>query len=176
MAMPNQDLQQQELYLTNTPKVNGRSASNKLAMFSAKASAVTAARMLDFVREMSLGSEDFSQRQSDYWIFVLQDYPSSLIERAFHQWVKQSKHMPVPSEIITMLNAMVEADRRDIVAHETERYLVEIRETRQRLAEAGQPYGEAQYYDLIKKALEIMKNFPPFPAPNQPPKLKERLA
>lgn len=132
--------------------------------------------MLDFVREMSLGSEDFSQRQADYWIFVLQDYPPPLIKRAFHQWVKQSKHMPVPSEIIAILDEMVEAERRDRITRETNHYLVEMRDTRQRLAEAGQPHGEVQYYELIKEALETVKNFPPFPDPNHPPTIKERLA
>ncbi len=132
--------------------------------------------MLDFVREMSLGSEDFSQRQSDYWILVLQDYPATLIECAFHQWVKQSKHMPVPSEIIAMIDAMVEAEHRDGIARETERYVVEMRDTRRQLAEAGQAYGEAQYYQLMKKALEVVKNFPPLPDPNRLPALKERLA
>jgi hypothetical protein len=132
--------------------------------------------MLDFVREMSLGSEDFSQRQSDYWIFVLQDYPSPLIERAFHEWVKKSKHMPVPSEIIAILDGMAEAQRQSTIASETERYLAELRETRQRLAEADQPYGPAQYSGLIKEALERVKNFPALPDPKRLPALKERLA
>jgi len=173
MAGP--DMQQQEFQLANSLKVSGPGVSNKLATFSAKASAVMAARMLDFVREMSLGSEDFSQRQSDYWIFVLQDYPSPLIERAFHQWVKQSKHMPVPSEIITMLDAMIEAERQDGVARETERYLAEMQETRRQLAEAGQPQGEAQYYELMKKAFEVVQGFPSLPDPNRVPTLKQRL-
>jgi hypothetical protein len=131
--------------------------------------------MLDFVREMSLGSEEFTQRQSDYWIFVLQDYPSPLIERAFHQWVKQSKHMPVPSEIIAMLDAMIEAERQDGVARETERYLAEMQETRRQLAEAGQPHGEAQYYELMKKALAVVQGFPSLPDPNRAPAFKQRL-
>jgi hypothetical protein len=131
--------------------------------------------MLDFVREMSLGSEDFTQRQSDYWIFVLQDYPSPFIERAFHQWVKQSKHMPVPSEIIAMLDAMIEAERQDGVARATKRYLAEMQETRRLLAEAGQPHGETQYYELMKKACEVVKGFPSLPNPNRVPVLKQRL-
>ncbi|MGA7927692.1 MAG: hypothetical protein WCA20_17090 [Candidatus Sulfotelmatobacter sp.] len=61
--MANHEVQQRELQLSNTPKASGHSASNKLATFSGKASAVMAARMLDFVREMSLGGEDFTQRQ-----------------------------------------------------------------------------------------------------------------
>ena len=130
--------------------------------------------MLDFVREMSLGSEDFTQRQSDYWIFVLQDYPSPLIERAFHQWVKQSKHMPVPSEIIVMLDAMIEAERQDRVARETKRYLAEMQETRRQLAEAGQPQGEAQYYELMKKALQVVQGFPSHPDPNRVPTFQQR--
>jgi len=173
--MANHEVQPRQPQLTHPPKASGRSASNKLATFSVKASAVTAARMLDFVREMSLGSEDFTQRQSDYWIFVLQDYPSPLIERAFHQWVKQSKHMPVPSEIITMLDAMIEAERQDGVARETERYLAEMQETRRQLAEAGQPQGEAQYYELMKKAFEVVQGFPSLPDPNRVPTLKQRL-
>lgn len=174
MAGP--DMQQQEFQLANSLKVSGPGVSNKLAMFSAKASAVMAARMLDFVREMSLGSEDFSQRQSDYWVFVLQDYSPPLIERAFHQWVKQSKHMPVPSEILSILDAMVEANRRDGTARDTEYYLADLRETRQRLAEAGEPYGPAQCHGLLKEALERVKKFPALPDPNHVPTLKERLA
>ena len=131
--------------------------------------------MLDFVREMSLGSEDFTQRQSDYWIFVLQDYPSPLIESAFHQWVKQSKHMPVPSEIIAMLDAMIAAERQDGIARETKRYLAEMQETRRQLAEAGQPHGETQYYELMKKACEVVQGFPSLPNPNRVPALKQRL-
>jgi hypothetical protein len=130
--------------------------------------------MLDFVREMSLGSEDFTQRQSDYWIFVLQDYPSPFIERAFHQWVKQSKHMPVPSEIIAMLDAMIEAERQDGVAKETKRYLAEMQATRRLLAEAGQPHGETQYYELMKKACEVVQGFPSLPDPNRVPRLQQR--
>jgi hypothetical protein len=175
ITMAHHEVQQRELNLTHTPKASGHSASNKLATFSVKASAVTAARMLDFVREMSLGSEDFTQRQSDYWIFVLQDYPSPLIERAFHRWVKQSKHMPVPSEIIAMLDAMIEAERQEGVARETKRYLAEMQETRRQLAEAGQPHGEAQYYELMKKACEVVKGFPSLSDRNQVPTLKQRL-
>jgi hypothetical protein len=173
--MASREVQQRELKLTHTPQASGHSACNKLATFSVKASAVTAARMLDFVREMSLGSEDFTQRQSDYWIFVLQDYPSPFIERAFHQWVKQSKHMPVPSEIIAMLDAMLEAERQDGVAGATKRYLAEMQETRRLLAEAGQPHGETQYYELMKKACEVVKGFPSLPNPNRVPVLKQRL-
>jgi hypothetical protein len=175
IIMPSREKQQQELQLTNISRASGHSASNKLATFSVKASAVTAARMLDFVREMSLGSEDFSQRQSDYWIFLLQDYPPPLIERAFHEWVKQSKHMPVPSEIVAILDSMVKAEHQDELAKETEHYLVRMRETRRQLAEAGQPYGEAQYHELMKKALEIVKSFPSLPDPKRVPAFKERL-
>jgi hypothetical protein len=175
ITMANHEVQQRELKLTHTPQASGHSASNKLATFSVKASAVTAARMLDFVREMSLGSEDFTQRQSDYWIFVLQDYPSPLIESAFHQWVKQSKHMPVPSEIIAMLDAMIAAERQDGIARETKRYLAEMQETRRQLAEAGQPHGETQYYELMKKACEVVQGFPSLPNPNRVPALQQRL-
>jgi hypothetical protein len=176
IVMPGQEKQLQEFHLANTLKVSERNGSNKLAMSSAKASAVTAARMLDFVREMSLGSEDFSQRQSDYWIFVLQDYSPPMIERAFHRWVKQSKHMPVPSEIITILDAMVADEERDRVAGKTKLYLNEMRDTRQRLADSGQPCGEAQYHSLMKEALEVVKSFPAFRNPNRPLMLRERLA
>lgn len=176
IVMPSQEKQPQEFHLANTLKASERNGSNKLATSSAKASAVTAARMLDFVREMSLGSEDFSQRQSDYWIFVLQDYSPPLIERAFHRWVKQSKHMPVPSEIITMLEAMVAEEERDRVAGKTKLYLNEMRDTRRRLADSGQPCGEAQYYSLMKEALQVVKNFPAFRNPNRPLILRERLA
>jgi hypothetical protein len=170
-----EQMQQQQTYLTKLSVGNEPNASNKLAMFSAKASAVTAAKMLDFVREMSLGTEDFSQRQSDYWIFVLQDYPPALIERAFHQWVKQSKHMPVPSEIIAILDAMVAAERCDRATRETNRYLIEMRHTRQQLAKSGQLHGEAQYHELMKRARETVKKFPVVSDPNKPLPLKQYL-
>ena len=76
--------------------------------------------------------------------------------------------MPVPSEIITMLDAMVADEERDKVAG--------IRDTRQRLADSGQPCGEAQYHNLMKEALEVVKNFPAFRNPNRPLMLRERLA
>ena len=172
--MPKRDIPQ-GLQLTRIGE-SGPNASNKLAVFSAKASAVTAAKMLDFVREMSLGSEDFTQRQADYWIFILQDYAPSLIEQAFHQWVKRSKHMPVPSEIVEILDALVEKDRQHSVTRRTEQYVSELRETRRQLADAGQPCGEAQYHGLIKKALETIKQFPAPPDPNRFVAFRERLA
>jgi hypothetical protein len=174
--MATREKPQQELHLTNMAMASGRSASNKLVTFSVKASAVTAAKMLDFVREMSLGSEEFTQRQSDYWIFVLQTYPPALIERAFHEWVKQSKHMPVPSEIIAMLDAMVEADRQKAIHTETKRYIADMQETRRQLAVVGLPQGEQQYHQLMKEALEVARQFPPFPDPNRPPAFTMRLA
>jgi len=132
--------------------------------------------MLDFVREMSLSSEDLSQRQSDYWIFVLQSYPPHLIEHAFHQWVRKSKHMPVPSEIIEILDGMMESERQEALTSKTENYLAELRETRHQLADAGQLYGDEQYHQLMKKALEILKQVPQPPDPTRLPLLKERLA
>ena len=81
--MSQQNSRRQELQLARMREASAPSASNKLATYSAKASAVSAVKMLDFVREMSLGTEEFSQRQADYWIFILQDYAPPLIERAF---------------------------------------------------------------------------------------------
>jgi len=174
--MQKHSARQPELQLTHTPKASGPSGSNKLATFSAKVSAVTAAKMLDFVREMSLGSEEFSQRQADYWIFILQDYPPAQIERAFHQWVKQSKHMPVPSEIIAILEGMAAAERQKFAAQQTQDYVAEMRDTRRQLAAAGEAYGEDQYREVMKKALEAIKKIPAAPDPNRLFSLKERLA
>ena len=84
--------------------------------------------------------------------------------------------MPVPSEIITILDAMVADEERDRVAGKTKLYLNEMRDTRQRLADSGQPCGEAQYRDLMKEALEVVKSFPAFRNPNRPLMLRERLA
>jgi len=145
-------------------------------MSSGKASVVMAAKMLDFVREMSLGTEDFTQRQSDYWIFVLQEYPPHCIEQAFHQWVKKSKHMPVPSEIIEILDDMIAAERRAAAASETTYYLNELRETRRRLENEGLPYGQAQFHSILRKAVEIAKNFPEPPDATRAHELKERFA
>jgi hypothetical protein len=175
IVMPKQDMQQPELRLTSVSKGSELGGSNKLAMSSAKASAVTAARMLDFVREISLGGEDISQRQSDYWIFVLKDYSPLQIERAFHQWVRRSKHMPVPSEILAILEASLEAERQDASAAETRRYVAELQETRQRLAQAGLPYGDAQYHGLMKEVMEVVHRFPLLPHPHRIPTLRERL-
>jgi hypothetical protein len=132
--------------------------------------------MLDFVREMSLGSEEFSQRQADYWIFILQDYAPLLIEQAFHQWVKHSKHMPVPSEIVAILDGMVEVERHNSVTKQTEDYVAEMRKTRRILEEAGELSGDGQYHALMKRALEATKKFPEPADPNRRPLLKERLA
>ena len=165
---------EQNLRLANAGRASERRESNKLAMSLGRASAVTAAKMLDFVREMSLGSEDFTQRQSDFWIFALQRYPPKLIEEAFHQWVRKSKHMPVPSEIIEILDSMLAAERREAVAKETTRYLNELRGTREKLAAEGLPYGDAQVHSILKKAAEIVKRFPEVPSTNRSA-LKERL-
>jgi len=106
----------------------------------------------------------------------LQSYAPHLIERAFHQWVKKSKHMPVPSEIIEILNGLIEVERIESMAKETQRYLAELRETREKLAAEGLPYGEAQVHLILKQAVEIVKNFPVLPDPNRVYTLKERLA
>ena len=132
--------------------------------------------MLDFVREMSLGNEDLSQRQADYWIFILQDYAPPLIERAFHQWVKHSKHMPVPSEIVAILDGMLEAERQKSVTQRTEDYVSELRETRHVLEEAGELSGEEQYHALMKRALDAIKKIPAAHDPNRRLVLKQRLA
>jgi hypothetical protein len=184
--MPERSTRQQELQLTHTRKASGPSASNKLATSSAKACAVTqakfkearftAAKMLDFVREMSLGNEEFSQRQADYWIFILQDYAPPMIEQAFHKWVKHSKHMPVPSEIVAILDGMMEKERQESVTKQTEEYVSELRETRRRLAEAGELSGDGQYHELMKRALEAAKKIPALPDPNRRLVFKERLA
>ena len=169
-------MEQQKLGLANTELPSERNESNKLVTSSKKASAVMAARMLDFVREMSLGTEDFTQRQSDYWIFALQSYPPRLIESAFNQWVQKSKHMPVPSEIIALLNGMIEKERQASIAKKTDLYLRELRETRQKLAAEGLAYGEVQVHSILRKAAEIVKSFPELPNPNRAYALKERLA
>jgi hypothetical protein len=135
-----------------------------------------AATMLDFVREMSLGTENFTQRQSDYWIWVLQAYEPRLIQQAFHKWVKKSKHMPVPSEILEMLDAMVEAERQAFAAKETQRYLDELRVTRERLAAEGLPQGPEQLHGILQQAAGMVKSFPSLPHPNRAWAAKQALA
>lgn len=153
-----------------------RSESRKLVTSSVNPSAVMAATMLDFVREMSLGTENFTQRQSDYWIWVLQAYEPRLIQQAFHKWVKKSKHMPVPSEILEMLDAMVEAERQAFAAKETQRYLDELRATRECLAAEGLPQGPEQLHGILQQAAGMVKSFPSLPHPNRAWAAKQALA
>jgi hypothetical protein len=156
--------------------VNAPRNSNKLAPYSGKASAAMTANMLHLVREMSLDSEDFSQRQSDYWIWVMQGYPPCHIETAFHRWMKKSKFMPKPAEVIEILEEILQAERQVAAEQKTSLYLSEVRETREQLATAGLPYGQAQVHSILKQAVARIKTFPPFPNPNRALTVKERLA
>jgi len=161
---------------TNLVQANVRNGSQAIARYSAKASAVTVAKMLDFAREMLLVSEPLSQRQSDFWIFELRVYRSDLIQRAFYEWVRTSKFMPVPAEIIRILEKLDDADKLDRRIAEDAAKIEECREIRERLKAAGEPYGLAQVRKLMGEALERIKKEAPPPDPTRIPILKERLA
>ena len=168
-------------YMSNQSKhlarrANEPSGSNVIERYSAKASAVMAARMLDFTREMLLVKEDLWQRQADNWLFELRLYPAHLIEKAFHTWVRQSKFMPVPAEIIGILEKLVEADQLERRLREDAAKLEECREIREQLQAGGEPCGLEQVRKLLGEALDRIKKQAPLPDPNQIPLLKERLA
>ena len=157
-------------------QANERSGLGAIAPYSARASAVTAAKMLDLAREMLLVSEDLSQRQSDFWIFELSLYPAHLIEKAWHSWVRGNKFMPVPGEIIAILEKLSEADVAERRLREDAARLAEEREIREQLKAAGEPYGLDQYRNLMKEALERVKSIPSPPDPNRRIELKQRIA
>jgi hypothetical protein len=132
--------------------------------------------MLDFAREMLLVGEDLSQRQSDYWVFELSLYPAHLIEKAFHKWVRERKFMPVPAEIVGILEKLVEADQLERQLREDATALKECREIREQLKAAGEPYGLAQMQSILREATERIKKSAPLPDPNRRRTLKERIA
>jgi hypothetical protein len=152
------------------------SGSNAIAVYSQKASAASAATMLDFVREMLLVGEDLSQRQADYWIFELSAYRADLIEKAFHKWVRQSKFMPTPSEIIQILEKLCEADALERRLADDMAAQREAREVRAQLKAAGEPYGLDQVNAILREAIERIKHIPAPPDPNRRVDLKERIA
>jgi hypothetical protein len=135
-----------------------------------------AANMIDFARELLLVREDMTQRQSDFWVFELSFYPPHLIQQTFHHWVRNSKFMPVPSEILDILDRMVEGERQHCMMAEGQAKMRECREIRERLKAAGEPYGMEQYQNVWREALERVKKFPALPDPNRRMELKERLA
>lgn len=158
------------------PALANEPSGNRLAQFSRKPSAVMAANMIDFAREMLLVREDMTQRQSDFWVFELSFYPPHLIQEAFHHWVRNSKFMPVPSEILDILDRMAGAERQQRMLQEGEAQQRECREIRDQLKAAGEPYGMEQYRNLMQEALERIKSHAPLPDPNRRMELKERLA
>jgi hypothetical protein len=158
------------------PALASECSVNRLALFSRKPSAVMAANMIDFARELLLVREDMTQRQSDFWVFELSFYPPHLIQQAFHQWVKNKKFMPIPSEILDILDRMVEGERQQRIAGETKVYLEECRQIRERLQAAGEPSGLEQYRSLMDQALRRIKSHAPLPDPNRRMELKDRLA
>jgi hypothetical protein len=135
-----------------------------------------AANMIDFARELLLVREDITQRQSDFWVFELSFYPPHLIQDAFHQWVRNSKFMPVPSEILDILDRMAGAERQQRQFEEDNAKHRECREIREQLKAAGEPYGIEQYRGIMADALERLKSLAPLPDPNRRVELKERLA
>jgi hypothetical protein len=132
--------------------------------------------MIDFARELLLVREDLTQRQSDFWILELSFYPAHLVELAFHQWVRNSKFMPVPSEILDILDRMVEAERQQRMIQEGQAQLEQCRQIREQMQAAGEPSGLDQYRTVMREALERIKNHAPLPSPNRRMELKERLA
>jgi hypothetical protein len=155
---------------------NEPNGSSKLEPYSSKASAAATARALDLLAEIQLGTEPLTQRQSDVWMLLLQDYRPRLIDQAFYRWAKISKHMPVPSEIITILEELREAEAEAAKRAEDTARIAECRETRRQLTEAGEPSGLEQYRAVMGEALQRIHSFPAFPDPNRRVELKERLA
>lgn len=155
---------------------SGPNGSNRLEPYSRKASAVATARALDLLVEIQLGGEPLTERQSDVWMFLLEGYRPHLIDQAFHRWVKISKHMPVPSEIIAIIEELREAEAEATKRADDAARIAECRDIRRKLAAAGEPCGLEQYRAVMGAALQRLKTFPAFPDPNRRVELKARLA
>src|ERR1700683_5097854 len=145
--------------------VKSKLSSNEIAISSSRApdalSVVDAVKMLHCVREIALAtSDDFTQTQTDCWIFTLQQYPAALIERAGYEYVKRSKQMPKLSEIVEILDGMIKVERQNASAEKTKKYQAELEDNRRKLQEAGLPSGMEQFAQLMKMAQETANKFP----------------
>lgn len=106
------------------------------------------------------------------WENALSKQPPDAIEWAFTEHLKAGQYFPKPAEIVGWIGQW-HTQRRD---SKQQQQIEDARRTRERLRAEGQPAGEEQLAETIKRLVEVAKKFPEPPSPMRRVELKERIA